>query len=121
MPLVILGLLIIVGGILYVRYVQRDKDPSITPPTEAAPASEEHDAPEPSAGSSFTPGFAFGKFDSAVVAEPAGSADADESPASRISPDASAPNEADAPNFASMEELTEFYRKEAERITGIKH
>jgi hypothetical protein len=23
--------------------------------------------------------------------------------------------------FASMEELTEFYRKEAERLTGIKH
>jgi hypothetical protein len=32
--------------------------------------------------------------------------------------DGGAPGEA---AFASMEELTEFYRKEAERLTGIKH
>jgi hypothetical protein len=118
MPLLILGLLIIVGAILYMRFIKQDGDPSIEPRPEPVP-----EEGEPATGAGPTPAApaqASTASTDPAAAPTAGGANA-ETPASEQSAAGQPDVGGEDSGFSTMEELTEFYRKEAERITGIKH
>ncbi|MDR0570640.1 MAG: hypothetical protein LBG71_05420 [Clostridiales Family XIII bacterium] len=113
MPFLLLGLLIVIAVILYLRFSNTVGDPSLKPRPfsdlfhQSDGAEEGAEAEAPSPQDSWT----------------AGGATAGEAP-SQTGPDPAAATSAgdvDPASFKSMEELTEFYRREAERLTGIKH
>jgi hypothetical protein len=127
MPLLILAALVIIVLMLYIALGGKEGAPTISlnkifefinPKPSAEDAAQDENAAETGAPEASA---------AAEGAAPEGTAAAfetAESPAAAEAPAAAgeqAETAADGAAFASMEELTEFYRKEAERLTGIKH
>ncbi|MDR3294508.1 MAG: hypothetical protein LBT26_01585 [Clostridiales Family XIII bacterium] len=101
MPLLLI-VVAVIAGFIYFRFIKQSGDPTLK---DFSPA-ETNSPPGPDAARDEEPGQAAAAAQSADDAQAA---------------DATAQEVADKPAFRSMEELTEFYRQEAERITGIKH
>jgi hypothetical protein len=138
MPLLILAALVVIVLMLYIALGGKEGAPTINlnkildfinpkPPAAEAGQDAAADAATETPKATETPETA--KNEPATPApEASAPASATETPET---PAPAAPEEGrtetagdgDAPAaaFASMEELTEFYRKEAERLTGIKH
>jgi hypothetical protein len=115
MPLIILAALVVIVLMLYIALGGKEGAPTISLNkifdfiTPKAPADENSEnAPDAEAKTTET------------AAPPETPAPAEAATATDEKPEATDEATPDAA-FASMEELTEFYRKEAERLTGIKH
>jgi hypothetical protein len=135
MPLLILAALVVIVLMLYIALGGKDGAPTvnlnkifdfIAPKAPAGEAAQDEatqdgtaqDGTAPKAqptetASSETP---------AKAEEPKAAEAAEKTPAAAEQTEAAKNDGApDGAAFGSMEELTEFYRKEAERLTGIKH
>jgi hypothetical protein len=129
MPILILAALVVIVLMLYIALGGREGAPAaglnkifdfVSPKAPTDEAARDADAPE--AKTTETKGFEASATVEKTVEAVDESAIAKASPVAAEQTDA-APNggASDGEVFSSMEELTEFYRKEAERLTGIKH
>ncbi|MDR2770929.1 MAG: hypothetical protein LBB57_02700 [Clostridiales Family XIII bacterium] len=133
MPLLILAALVVIVLMLYIALGGKEGAPTISlnkifefinpkPPADA----DAQDASAPEAAKEAPAAPAAGGSESAKAApepaEPKGPAPAEAPAADREQTESAKGEEVpEGASFASMEELTDFYRKEAERLTGIKH
>ena len=124
MPFIILGLLLVIAVILYLTFVSKEGDPSLktrpfsdllnqifqTP--DKTTNDNEGDKTENTSGQK-----------PPVGGESTGSNNEAKTPDTEVkTPDTADDKNAEQEKaFQSMEELTEFYRREAEKLTGIKH
>jgi hypothetical protein len=139
MPLLILAALVVIVLMLYIALGGKEGAPTInlnkiidfiSPKAPADATAQDADANAPKATENAPPNA------DASAAAPKTTEAAGKTPVSADAPTAAAETPAaaqdgaeaakndgapDGAAFASMEELTEFYRKEAERLTGIKH
>jgi hypothetical protein len=129
MPILILAALVVIVLMLYIALGGKEGAPTISLNKifefiNPKPSAEDAAQDESAAASAAPEASA-----TAEGAAPEGTAAAfktAEAPAAAAAEASAAAGEqtetaADGAAFASMEELTEFYRKEAERLTGIKH
>jgi hypothetical protein len=135
MPLLILAALVVIVLMLYIALGGKEGAPTInlnkiidfiTPKAPTDETAQDAGASE-SKTAETAPPEAPANAEGAKAAETAkeSPATAKETPVKAEEPPAATEqteaDKADDAAFASMEELTEFYRKEAERLTGIKH
>ncbi|MDR1573217.1 MAG: hypothetical protein LBS24_02785 [Clostridiales Family XIII bacterium] len=139
MPLLILAALVVIVLMLYIALGGKEGAPTInlnkildfiSPKAPADKDAQDAGASEPKATENTNPGASANAEAPKEAAAEKTPAAAEETPVAageksavaeeqtESAKDAGAP---DSAAFASMEELTEFYRKEAERLTGIKH
>jgi hypothetical protein len=128
MPLLILAALVVIVLMLYIALGGKEGAPTISlnrimdfimPKTPAGEAAQDEEGPAPASAGDETPEVAKTAADATETAAPETETSAEAQGRPETQPDGGAPPKDAA--FASMEELTEFYRKEAERLTGIKH
>jgi hypothetical protein len=132
MPLLILAALVVIVLMLYIALGGKEGAPTINlnkildfinpkPPAEDAQDADAAAAGKGEPAAAATPGNAQGEpaVPPAAAETPKDAADAPS--ATEWQAETNKDGAAEAAAFASMEELTEFYRKEAERLTGIKH
>jgi hypothetical protein len=133
MPLLILAALVVIVLMLYIALGGKEGAPTVSlnkildfimPKAQTDEAAQNADAAKPKADGAAAPNASAEAPDANASAERAKTDEAvKESPAAAeertetVNADGAPESEA----FSSMEELTEFYRKEAERLTGIKH
>jgi hypothetical protein len=124
MPLLILAALVVIVLMLYIALGGKEGAPTISlnriiefimPKAPAGETAQDAEEPKPAPADAAAPEAA-----KTATETPTETQDRPETnDRTEAQPGDAAPPE-DA-TFASMEELTEFYRKEAERLTGIKH
>jgi hypothetical protein len=123
MPFLILAALVVIVLMLYIALGGKEGAPGaglnkifdfIAPKPAADETVQDADAPEAEASAPEAPATEGAATAASETAEETTAANEGQAEAKA----------GDAPNgasFGSMEELTDFYRKEAERLTGIKH
>ena len=119
MPFVLLGLILVVAVVLYLTFAQNEGDPSLKPrpfwniggnAAQTADNDTDNDGGDKGGHNTEQEKPSTINDESAASDKKATSADKNTDQ-----------NTETQKSFQSMEELTEFYRREAEKLTGIKH
>ena len=119
MPFVLLGLILVVAVILYLTFANNEGDPSLKPRpfSNIGGGASQTDDNDPRTDQGDKSGHDPEQENPSTINSESTGSDKEVKSA-----DKSVDENADPEHtFQSMEELTEFYRREAEKLTGIKH
>ena len=119
MPFVLLGLILVVAVILYLTFANNEGDPSLKPrPFSNIGGSGSQTAEnDPGSGQGDKSGHDPAQEKPSPINNESTGSDKEMKSADKSVDENADPEQ----SFQSMEELTEFYRREAEKLTGIKH